>query len=91
MMAVNILVGSAKLKLIGITGTDGKTTTAYLVRALLEGVTDTRDAAYLAYAIGKEYEDLDKPSEAFAAWSQGARPERARDYSNGRANRNIYP
>lgn len=42
------------------------------MQALLERVTDTRDTAYLAYAIGKEYEDLDKPAEAFAAWSQGA-------------------
>ena len=42
------------------------------MQALLEGEGDARNIAYLGYAIGKEYEDLDQSAEAFAAWSRGA-------------------
>jgi len=42
------------------------------MQALLENDNEPRDIAYLNYAIGKEFEDLDEPAEAFAAWSRGA-------------------
>jgi tetratricopeptide (TPR) repeat protein len=42
------------------------------MQGLLETERDARDIAYLNYAIGKEFEDLDRPGEAFAAWSRGA-------------------
>ena len=42
------------------------------MQALFERDNEPRDAAYLNYAIGKEYEDLDESAEAFAAWSRGA-------------------
>jgi len=42
------------------------------MQALLEHEGDARDIAYLNYAIGKEYEDLDDSAAAFAAWSRGA-------------------
>ena len=47
------------------------------MQTLLEGEDDARNAAYLNYAIGKEYEDLDRADEAFAAWSRGAAARRA--------------
>ena len=42
------------------------------MQGLLPDETDLHNIAYLNYAIGKAYEDLDRPDEAFSAWSTGA-------------------
>lgn len=47
------------------------------MRALLADEDDAHSIAYLQYATGKEYEDLDCPAEAFSAWSAGAAARRA--------------
>ena len=42
------------------------------MRGLLADENDPHNVAYLNYAIGKEYEDLDRAEDAFSAWSAGA-------------------
>ena len=60
------------------------------MQALLDGEIDVRDAAYLNYAIGKEYEDLDQPAEAFAAWSRGAAARRGTVAWDERADEELF-
>jgi len=42
------------------------------MQARLSGELGDRDRAYFLYAIGKEFEDLERPDAAFEAWSLGA-------------------
>ena len=68
---------AAHLRTIGITGTNGKTTTAFLVEAMLKGTSHPRDkiVGRLRPTVFREFWEFDVEKVAVNAVMAGARPE----------------